>query len=108
MSCDSKTDEFIKNIIYKNKVVVFGFSNDEHTNKVINFFKEKFNHNSQNIFLDGYSKLNDDIKIDNLEVCLTKRTKNNKVPMVYLNGMYLGGWRSIENMDYRKDLDIFF
>jgi glutaredoxin-related protein len=106
MSCDQQTDLFIKNLIFKNKVVIFGLSDDEYTIRSIKFFKEKFNYENEkgNIFLD---KLSEDNNL-NLNECLKKRTQTNKLPMVYLNGMFIGGLRSIEHMDYRKDFDIFF
>lgn len=105
MDCDEISNQFIKNLIYKNKVVIFGQSNDEYTNKAISFFKNNFNYYNKesNIFLD-------ELKDSNLKIpsCLIKRTGSNKTPMVFLNGMYIGGWRNVENMQYRRDFDIFF
>ncbi len=104
MSCQQKFDEMVKNYIYKNKVVIFGYSEDEYTIKVDNFFKKEFEYFNPNslIFLDKIANGKE------LSYCLEKRTKGNKIPIVYLNGMYIGGWRSVENMHYRRDFDIFF
>lgn len=109
MSCDDQTDLFIKNLIYKNKIVIFGLNDEEYTSKTIKFFKDKFNYenNNGNIFLDKLSELTNN-KYPNLNECLKIRTLTNKLPMVFLNGMFIGGLKSIEDMYYRKDFDIFF
>jgi hypothetical protein len=105
--CDKHSDEIIKNLIYKNKVVVFGFSNDEFTKKSINFFQERYNHNTTNLFLDKLDFPNK--SEENLFLqCLSAKSKSNVVPMIYLNGMFLGHYNSLSNYEYRRDLDIFF
>ena len=102
MNCDEISEKFIKNLIYKNKVVIFGDSNDEYTHKAINFFQSNFKYYKKetNVFLDKVQL--------NLPDCLIKKTGSNKTPMIFLNGMYIGGWRNVENMHYRRDFDIFF
>ena len=46
MSCDVQADKFIKELIFKNKVVIFGITDDEYTQKTINFFKDTFNYDN--------------------------------------------------------------
>lgn len=99
--CDKNSDEIIKNIIYKNKVVVFGFNDDDFTKKSIQFFKEKFNHDSLSVYLDK------NVDRKTME-CLKIKSKANIVPMIYLNGMFLGNYSNLTNYEYKKDLDIFF
>jgi glutaredoxin-related protein len=104
MTCQQKYDEIIKNLIYKNKVVIFGYSKDDYTLKASDFFKKEFKYSDVNtlVLLD---KINES---EGIVECLKKRSKTNKAPMVYLNGMFIGGWRSVENMHYRRDFDVFF
>ena len=105
--CDKNSDEFIKKLIYKNKVVIFGLSHDELSEKSNTFFKEKFSHKSVNIRLD---KLNFENKNEenSLMQCLKLKSKSNVLPMIFLNGMYIGNYNSLSNYEYKKDLDIFF
>lgn len=109
--CDEKTNELVKILIYKNKVVVFGFSQDEMTENSVNFFKNRFNHDALKVNLDKKDTDKNNISPesnDKFVECLKFRTKTNVVPMVFLNGMYIGSYKNIENMDYRRDFDIFF
>jgi hypothetical protein len=105
MDCDEISEKFIKNLIYKNKVVIFGNLNDDYTYKAINFFESNFKYYKQetNVFLDQVQ-----INYPNLPNCLIKKTGSNRTPMIFLNGMFIGGWRNVENMQYRRDFDIFF
>lgn len=101
MKCDRESDQMIKDLIYKNKIVIFGTSECEYSKKANNFFKQRFNNNSIQINIDE--------KENNLlKECLIKRTRSVVVPMIYINGMYMGNYSDIQNMEYRKDLEIFF
>jgi glutaredoxin-related protein len=104
--CEVSADNFIKNLIYKEKVVVFGLNDCEYTKKANEFFKENFNYLSRLVLID---QLKEDVKlVDNIKDCLVKRTNNNVIPKIYINGMYLGNYNNIRDKHFRKDLDIFF
>ena len=97
MKCDEKSDKLIKDYIFKNKLVVFG--DLKGNNKVEKFFKEnykcepiKINLNEINGFID----------------CLVKRTGDNIIPKIFINGMYSGNYYDIEKMHMRNDMDLIF
>ena len=106
--CEESVNDYIKDMIYRNKVVIFGFKDDISTNRAEEYFRKTFNHESLNIFLDSSDDKTSKTKIDILIKCLKLRTKSSIVPMIYLNGMYLGNYSNVESMEYRKDLNIFF
>ena len=105
--CDKNSDEFIKNLIYKHKVVIFGYSNDEFSEKSKTFFQKNFNHNSVNILLDQLKFENKNEEISLMQ-CLKIKSKSNVIPMIFLNGMYIGNYNSLSNYEYKKDFEIFF
>lgn len=106
--CTSEANDFIKSQIYRNKVNVFGSELCEFTKKTNLYFLEKYKFNPQMIIIDkmDYDTLH--FKNENLIVCLKERTKSNITPMIYINGMYIGNFKSLEEKTFLKDLDIFF
>jgi glutaredoxin-related protein len=97
--CDEFMDDKIKNLIYKNKVVIFGVPDDEMSVKAKDFFKLRFKFEAMDVNLMEENKLVE---------CLKKRTKTNLIPMVYVNGMFIGSYKNIVNIEYRKEFDILF
>ena len=98
--CTKEADEFLKELIYKNKVIIFGKKNCDFTNKAEMHFKEKYKFNPIRLDLDKEklsSESNKNFKSENLICCLKKRTKINITPMIYLNGMFLGNFKDLEN-----------
>lgn len=86
--------EWINDIIYKHKLVVFGLQDDNYTRRSIDLFKDKFKQEAKLVFLD------DDVHSS----CFEKET----IPQIYLNGMKLGGYYRVENLCYSDNLSLFF
>lgn len=107
-NCTIEADNFIKDLIYKTKVVLFGTEDCEYTKKAEEHFAKNYKHHPVKISLDNidYSQMKFSKK--NLVECLKKRTKTNVVPIVYINGMYIGNYKSLEEKTFLKDLEIFF
>ncbi len=97
MKCDEISDILIKSNIYKNKVVVFGDMNGN--NKVEKFFKDNYNY--QPIKINIY-------EMNNIIDCLVKKTGDNIIPKIFINGMYSGQYNDIERMHMTNDLDLIF
>lgn len=107
-NCTIDANNFVKDLIYKNKVVLFGTEDCQYSKKAEEHFVEIYKHQPIKINLD---KLNySDMKFSNknLVECLKKRSKTNVVPMIYLNGMYIGNYKNLEEKTFLKDLEIFF
>lgn len=98
--CDKQSNEFFKNLIYKNTVVIFGDKDDEYSQQSSKLFQEKFNHDAKMIDINNLNS--------NLKMCLKHRIKSNEFPIIYINGMQVGGYNKLINMDERGDLNIFF
>ena len=105
--CDKASDEFVKKLIYKKKVVIFGYKDEDFTSKSIQFFKKNYDHNSENVFLDKI-KTENKIEVQSLMKCLKTKSKSNVLPMIFVNGMYIGNYTSLSNYEYKHELDIFF
>jgi hypothetical protein len=131
--CLKETDNFIKELIYKNKIIIFGKIDCDFTNKALKHFKDNYNYdpiifnldNNNNINIiknTNKNNINENVLRNNIEnknlinnnnnkdfiLCLKKRTKTNITPMIYLNGMFLGNYKDLENKTFLKELDIFF
>jgi glutaredoxin-related protein len=97
--CDSKTLDFIKNKIYRNKIVIFGSEKCEATRNAMNLFVKKYNHQPEMVDVGDNEVLKD---------CLIKKTKGNVIPIVFITGMFAGSYSNVELMHERNDLDILF
>jgi len=114
--CDEKTNEYIKDIIYNNKIVIFGFTDCSDTQNLSKFFKNEYNHDSKIIYVDQIGKgntkdnSNNNTKInkESFKDCILLRTKDLILPKTFANGMYLGGYKKVQEINYRRDLDILF
>lgn len=104
--CDEYSNFFIKNLIFKEKVVIFNKFDCEYSKKAENLFYENFNHKPTKVNLKDLEIPTE--RINKIAECLYLRTKDNILPKIYLNGMYLGNFKDVENMQYRKDLNIYF
>lgn len=108
--CSKESDDYIKELIYNKKVIIFGMSDCDFTKKAKNHFNENYNFNPTifNIDNDNDNDKNKNFKKENLISCLKKRTKINITPMIYLNGMFIGNFKDLENKTFLKELEIFF
>ena len=104
LKCDDVTNEFIKNHIYKNKIVIFGLSSCELTENLNKIFKEEYKHTSKIIYVDKLEV--NDISMNSLKDCVLLKTKDLVLPKTYVNGMYLGGYKAVREIHFRKDLDV--
>ena len=104
--CDEYSNYFIKNLIYKEKVVIFGKENCEYTKKAQIFFYETFKHKSKIVNLDTLDI--PEHRINKIAECLYLRTKDKIIPKIYLNGMYLGNYNVLSDKQYTKEFDIYF
>jgi len=107
--CTLEADKFIQEHIYKNKLIIFGQDNCIYTKKAEEHLIENYKHIPNKIFLEKLEN-NSSLKFSkyNLIECLKKRTKTNLIPMIFLNGMFIGNFRNLEEKSFLKELDIFF
>jgi glutaredoxin len=90
--------DFIKNKIYKDKIVIFGAKDCKFTDKAIKLFTDNYNHTPEAIYIDN----------NKLKTCLINKTKDNITPKIFINGMYAGNYSQLEMKHERNDLNIIF
>ena len=104
--CNPVANEYIKDLIYKNKLVLFSSNkNCLFTKKLIELFIKEFNTQAKIFYIDSIEDVSFQQK---LKDCIVFKSRDNIVPKVYINGMYMGNHKDIEDKMFRKDLDIFF
>jgi hypothetical protein len=98
--CDKEMADFIRERIYKNKVVIFGGTTCKATENAINLFKENYNHTPEMVYTDNLNF--------RLKECLVHITKDNIIPKVFITGIFAGNYKQIEMNHERRDFDILF